>query len=249
MTKRLRYYLWTDEGPMRLSQAVMSTDRTLPQYAGTTQKYLSACYGWRGDNLLCHIDGAYLSFDENGQLDTNAVAIRVVDTMNAWDLENRAKRMEVPDLGMIRKARFLRHQYRWEPSEAETEAVLGDLLPVDDPNRRPIPFVRSARPQIENEFEAVTTMVVQNREAVINAAVALALRGWHAPKEDGSQPTAKEHRARFEADLSLALTEILDESVREVLAPLGVLVVGARIGSEEPRGGRPSPLRANAQGH
>jgi hypothetical protein len=148
---------------MRLSQAVRSTDRALPQYAGTTQKYLSACYGWRGDKLLCHLDGGYLSFDENGQLDTNAVAIRVVDTMNAWDLENRAKRMEVPDLGMIRKARDLRNQYRWEPSEADTKMVLGDLLPVDDPNRRPIPFVRSARPQNENRFEAVAQIVVELR--------------------------------------------------------------------------------------
>jgi hypothetical protein len=197
---------------MRLSQAVMSTDRTLPQYAGTTQKYLSACYGRRGDELLCHLDGGYLSFDENGQLDTNAVATRVVDTMNAWDLQNRARRMEVPDLGIIRKARDLRNRHRWEPSEADTEAIVSDLLPVDGPNRRPIPFVRSRRPQIENEFEAVATMVVENREAVINAAVALALRGWHVPKEDGSQPTAEEHRAHFEADLALALAEILDEA-------------------------------------
>jgi hypothetical protein len=245
MTKRLRYYLWTDEGPMRLSRAVMSTDRTLPQYAGTTQKYLSACYGWRG----CHLDGGYLSFDENGQLDTNAVAKRVVDTMNALDLENRAKRMEVLDLGMIRKARDLRNQHRWEPSEADTDVVLGDLLPINDPNRRPIAFVRSARRQNEDRFEAVATLVVENREAVINAAVALALRGWHAPKEDGSQPTAEDHRARFEADLALALTEILDEAVCAVLTPLGVFVVGARSGSEEPRGGRPGQLRANAKEH
>ena len=147
MTKHLRYYLWTDEGPIRLSQSVRSTDRTLPQYAGTTQKYVSVCYEWRDDELRCHLDGGYLSFDENGQLDSSAVAMRVVETMNASDLENRAKRMEVSDLRMIRKARDMRNQHRWEPSEADTEVVLGDLLPANDPNRRPIPFVRSARPQ------------------------------------------------------------------------------------------------------
>jgi hypothetical protein len=145
---------------------------------------------------------------------------------------------------MIRKARNLRNQHRWEPTEAEKEVVLGDLLPVGDPNRRPIPFVRSAQPQTENEFEAVATVVVDSREAVINAAVERALRDWHAPKEHGSQPTAEEHRARFEADLALALTEIFDKAVREILTPLGVFVVGTRI---KPRYQR--PLRANAQGH
>ena len=144
MTKCLRYYLWTDEGPMRLPHAVRSTDRLLPQYAGTTQKYMSVYYEWRGDKLLCHLDGGYLSFDESGRLDSNAVAMRVVETMNAWDLENSAKRMRAPDLRTIRKARDLRNKHRWEPSEADKEVVLGDLLHVGDPHRRPIPFLRSA---------------------------------------------------------------------------------------------------------
>jgi hypothetical protein len=163
MTKNLRYYLWTDEGPMRLSETVRSTDRTLPQYAGTTQKYLSACYGWRGDELLCHLDGGYLSFDQIGRLDNTTVALRVVERINASDLENRAKRMEVPDLGMVRRARDLRNRHRWEPSEADTEMVLGDLLPVGNPNRRPIPFARSAWPENENEFHAIATTVMGNR--------------------------------------------------------------------------------------
>jgi hypothetical protein len=144
MTRYFRYYLWTDEGPMRLPHAVRSTDRSLPQFAGTTQKYLSVYYERRGDELLCHLDGGYLSFDENGRLDSRAVAMRAVETMNAWDLENSAKRMQAPDLEMIRKARDLRNQHRWEPSEADKEVVFGDLLPVGDPRRRPIAFVRPA---------------------------------------------------------------------------------------------------------
>jgi hypothetical protein len=130
---------------MRLARAVRSTDRVLPQYAGTTQKYLSVYYEWRGDELLYHLDGGYLWFDGNGRLDTSAVAMRVVETMNAWDLENSAKRMQAPNLRMIQKARDLRNQHRWEPTEADKEVVLSDLLPVGDPHRRPIPVVRSAR--------------------------------------------------------------------------------------------------------
>jgi hypothetical protein len=38
----------------------------------------------RGDELQFHLDGGYLSFDESGRLDSNAVAMRVVETMNAW---------------------------------------------------------------------------------------------------------------------------------------------------------------------
>jgi hypothetical protein len=109
------------------------------------QKYLSVYYEWRGDELLYHLDGGYLSFDESGRLDSNAVAMRVVETMNAWDLENSARRMQPPDLRTIRKARDLRNQHRWEPTETDKEVVLSDLLPVDDPHRRPIPVVRSAR--------------------------------------------------------------------------------------------------------
>jgi hypothetical protein len=91
-----RYYLWTEDGPRRLTHDFFNDRTPLPQYAGTTQKAVDVSYEWRGDELYTTKRGHYLTFDVGGRLDGEAPMRRGVK--NRWDLSKADEDRVVQDL-------------------------------------------------------------------------------------------------------------------------------------------------------
>jgi hypothetical protein len=136
-----RVYIKDDRGVlMRLPKKFLAHEGSfkLPQFAGTVQQTITV--EWEG-NMLLRISGGYMEFDHEGVRDVRASAGAAVYYMEAAELEGRVRRMRVPDLTTARKARDLRKQVSWKPSDEDYALIAGDTVKAP---RQPIPIVRLA---------------------------------------------------------------------------------------------------------
>jgi hypothetical protein len=171
-----RTYLFADDGVWRFQGN--RSEKPLPQYAGTKQRCVEVRWTAEGNRVQCSFGrGRYLSFDQDGVRDRFAGSKALVETMDAHDIEERAKRMKVPDLRMIYRARKIRAPHEWTLNDADKAQVVADLLPNDHPDRLRIPYVRpldagtekqegteeakmTDQPGTENEFSRVYVVAV-----------------------------------------------------------------------------------------
>jgi len=67
--------------------------------------------------------------------------------LEAADIAARAKRTTVADLRPVIDAKKRAEAHRWEPTQAEIDRVMLDLLGGNDPRRRHIPYVKKMPPR------------------------------------------------------------------------------------------------------
>ena len=94
MSRSVRYYLFSVDGPLRISQRVMNGlcmgRDAMPQYAHTRQKIAAAiCELENGKPVrILTVEGSYLDFDKSGQVQ-ESLTRGAFEAMQAYDdLEN-----------------------------------------------------------------------------------------------------------------------------------------------------------------
>ena len=146
---RSRVYLWTEDGPWRLPKTFfdLNKDRAhaFPQYADTQQKTVQVIYEWHGNRLYTQARGDFLYLDANGQWEMSRSAQAAIEHSQAYDDEQRALRCKPVHLNWVRRARGRKAKHRWELTADDRRRITFDLLPVGDPDRRPIPMLRPGR--------------------------------------------------------------------------------------------------------
>jgi hypothetical protein len=119
-----RVYLRTDEGLRRLPlRAFFDRGRAFPQFAGTRQPVISAFSGGK-------IEGtSFVKFDAAGRWDELASSTSLVKKEEAYEARKRTLRTRMPSLAVVRAAKRLHDEEHWQPTPAEIDAIVRDLLP------------------------------------------------------------------------------------------------------------------------
>ena len=96
-----------------------------------------------GGGLDLH--GSYIHFDPKGHWDKKRSQFAVVDVVDAADRIDRAKRMAVVDLPMVKKAKAQRSQHKWQVIDADRGAIVADLI-YTGRRHRAIPILHPVSP-------------------------------------------------------------------------------------------------------
>jgi hypothetical protein len=145
---RLRSYVWTDDGPLRLPQRFFRDSEAhpgFPQFAGTEQRVVNAFYDLFVDGVEARFEGSTLPFDTQGQWDRSRSTDAAVEKWNAADQAARIKRAKIVDLSGLRIREAIRRKGRWTLSQDDMDRILFDLLPRDDPRHCAIPIAKGAQ--------------------------------------------------------------------------------------------------------
>lgn len=114
----------------------------LPQYAGTKQKTLDVHCWYEGGAIKADIRPSVMAFDAEGRWDRAFSVQGGLAVLEAADTTARAKRLMVADLGPVIDAKKRTKAHRWNPTQAEIDRVMLDLLGGNHPRRRHIPYVK-----------------------------------------------------------------------------------------------------------
>jgi hypothetical protein len=139
----LRYYLWADDGPWRISERVhtglVAGTMRFAQYAKTRQKVVEVFVRrHRGRPIFARARGIYYRFDESGYLALPAVA-SIAEGTSA-----RHVRDNLIDIGpAVRHRRWLETQ-TWKVDRAITRRIATDLSPRFEREDR-IPLLKRPR--------------------------------------------------------------------------------------------------------
>ena len=131
----LGIYIWTKDGPRRLTAGLYLREMRLPQFGGGRYKVLEVLYR-RRDNLLLirRFLGTFLTFNLDGSIDFNVDGEAPPIARNYFGQLQAARNAKVADLSLLREAK----EVRWEPTDAEQEQIIADLQAIGTPGRRPI---------------------------------------------------------------------------------------------------------------
>jgi hypothetical protein len=140
----IRYYLWADDGPWRLThhlmQDVVSKKIALPQYAGTKQRIVEAFIcKVGGHSVLIEARGSFCFFDARGHFDVSSKAEAVAIVLDS--AKARATRGNVLDIGPALRDRRWKDENIWKPSASILREISADLEGILRP-----PTSRSIRP-------------------------------------------------------------------------------------------------------
>jgi hypothetical protein len=143
---KFRHYLFGSDGVWRLPTRILGRT-VLLQYAGTKQKTLDVHYWYEGGAIKADIRPILIAFDAEGRWDRAYSVQGGIAVLEAADITARAKRMTIADLGPVIDAKKRAEAHRWEPTQAEIDRVMLDLLGGNDPRRRHIPYVKQVPPR------------------------------------------------------------------------------------------------------
>lgn len=139
---RVRFYIKVDEKWMRLPMHFFNRGKHITRYPSQADQTRKAVYAVDNGHFI-ELKETYVSFDAEGAWDSSACAKRGMQLWEAADLEDRMKRMKVPDLRMAIKARELRDD--WEMSDDDEAAIFDDFLPVNPgESRNALPIIKRA---------------------------------------------------------------------------------------------------------
>ena len=161
----IRFYLWAEDGPKRItarqSEQLERGEIALPKYAGTTQKYVEAIIeNDRRHAVLRRATGYYRSLDERGFFTGRDEQYGAADAMASAVMTAALTRTMpgLPDqfgLGgpqgivvdiapQLEKARWTREN-TWTLSEPDLKLIASDLMGTKRPKgAQVIPIVKSA---------------------------------------------------------------------------------------------------------
>jgi len=165
MAFSVRFYLWAEDGPKRItarqSEQLERGEIALPQYAGTTQKYVEAIIEKdRRHAVLCRATGYYRSFDERGFFTGRDEQYRAAVAMASAVMTAALTRtmpclpdqfglggpqgINVVDIApQLEKARWTREN-TWTLSEPDLKLIASDLMGTKRPRgAQAIPIVKS----------------------------------------------------------------------------------------------------------
>jgi hypothetical protein len=121
---RSRFYVkLADDRIARLLQRAFR-DEKFPTLAGQRIKAVQA----RWDDYGLEIKPTIIKFDRWGRFDHLDTSTRGWNKVEGYELEQRVKRMRVPDLRTFRKARYLRNSDYWPLSDQDKAAIEADIL-------------------------------------------------------------------------------------------------------------------------
>ena len=139
----VRYYLWSAEGPQRITQRLhrelFERDVAMPQFAGTKQKVLEV-FVQRVTKMHYSISarGVVYPFDADGFLDVKTLALEGSLEISRF----RSAQANVLDLNPSIKRRRFQEQYTWKPSKTMLDDVWSDIEPRRARRRRRLPLLR-----------------------------------------------------------------------------------------------------------
>ena len=162
----IRFYLWAEDGPKRItarqSEQLERGEIALPKYAGTTQKYVEAIIeNDRRHAVLRRATGYYRSFDERGFFTGRDEQYRAAVAMASAVMTAALTRtmpglpdqfglggpqgINVVDIApQLEKARWTREN-TWTLSEPDLKLIASDLMGTKRPKgAQVIPIVKSA---------------------------------------------------------------------------------------------------------
>ena len=86
-----------------------------------------------------------MAFDAEGRWDRAYSVLGAMAVLEAADIKARAEGMTVAYLGPVIDAKKRAEAYRWQPTQAELERVMLDLLGGNHPRRCHIPYVKQVQ--------------------------------------------------------------------------------------------------------
>lgn len=138
---KTRNYVFASDGVWKIPKRMI--DRMVfPQYAGTKQKILDVLYWRKGSAIKVDFSPTLMTFDAEGRWDRAYSVQGAIAVLEAADIKARAMGMTVAYLGPVIDAKKRAEAHRWEPTQAELDRVMLDLLGGNHPRRRHIPYVR-----------------------------------------------------------------------------------------------------------
>ena len=126
----IRYYLWADDGPWRLTvqlhQDLFDRKVALPQYAGTKQKVLEVFVRWiTSDTYSLKGRGSIFSFDEKGYLEQSPGAELV-----GWIVERARQKLtggNVVNIEPTLRERRYKREHLWKPTASMLRFIEADF--------------------------------------------------------------------------------------------------------------------------
>jgi hypothetical protein len=131
----LGIYIWTNDGPRRLTAGLYLREMRLPQFGGGRYKVLEVLYR-RRDNLLLtrRFLGTFLTFNLDGSIDFNADGEAPPIARNYFGQLQAARNAKVADLSLLREAKETPAAVRWEPTEDDLFQIIADLQAIGTPD-------------------------------------------------------------------------------------------------------------------
>jgi hypothetical protein len=137
----LGIYIWTNDGPRRLTAGLYLREMRLPQFGGGRYKVLEVLYRRRHNLLMIRrFLGTCLTFNLDGSIDFNVDGEAPPIARNYFAQLQAARNAKVADLSLLREAKETPAAVSWEPTYAEEELIIADLQAIGTPGSRPIPL-------------------------------------------------------------------------------------------------------------
>jgi hypothetical protein len=146
MATHYRFYLITSEGRLRIPVHVIDGLTPVPQYAGTRQREIVAIYECRGASLFLDVRGHYVRFDRRGVCEVSdedlARAAGLMQVSDEIELQRRENPI-VANADLYRRAKKLRSEGQWQPTQEDFAAVTADLMGRSrPPGTKSIPILK-----------------------------------------------------------------------------------------------------------
>ena len=140
---KTRNYVFASDGVWKIPKRML--DRMVfPQYAGTKQKMLDVLFWRKGSEIKVDFSPTLMAFDAEGRWDRAYSVQGAMAVLEAADIKARTTGMTVAYLEPVIDANKRAEAHRWEPTQAEKDLVMRDLLGGNHPRRRHIPYVKQA---------------------------------------------------------------------------------------------------------
>ena len=138
---KTRNYVFANDGVWKIPKRMLGR-MVFPQYAGTKQKMLDVFFWRKGSAIKVDFSPTLMAFDAEGRWDRAYSVQGAMAVLEAADITARAKGMTVAYLGPVIDAKKRAEAHRWQPTQAELDRVMLDLLGGNHPRRCHIPYVR-----------------------------------------------------------------------------------------------------------
>lgn len=206
-----RHYLFLDEGePLRMSRRLVEGlifgNDSLPQYAGTRQRVLSAMLELDGGKpaRIWRTEASIWEFDEEGGIREGlhkalGLAMELMPTSQSDDT--------VVELRPHTKKKKLEKEYRWEPQKSDIDRVISDIWPKKKADRlKSVTGLAKRKPPLTWDAKQAINEISSNFWKISHA-----IEGLKEPSQKSFGCEARE-RARTDPDFPHLYRALADMS-------------------------------------
>lgn len=154
MSISVRFYLFTDEGMLRISQRVMDglchNQDSMPQYADTKQKIANVVVELENGkpSRILEATGSYLRFNKHGKVHVSLVrsAFQAMETYDALERSKRSASSKIVDLSPKLNRKKWEREHRWQPSVKDLDEISADIWKQKRADSVKVMQARGAKP-------------------------------------------------------------------------------------------------------